>query len=228
MSSQKDLTGNRYGRWTVVKKTRIIPRKDYAEAVWECKCDCGTVREVRSRLLLHKTSNSRSCGCVRAEKQRENPTRLRHGHSKRNPMYHVWKKMRQRCRNPNDEKYPRYGGRGIKVCDRWDVFENFLEDMGPTYKPGLTIDRKNNDGNYEPDNCRWVPLLVQANNTSAVLRNIVILPSMEWTSTEWRDWRNSPKIQDFVEKELTGLIQPGQQAHYYQDVPGHGVAFELR
>jgi hypothetical protein len=80
------------------------------------------------------------------------------------PTYCVWQAMRQRCTNPNNPRYPHYGGRGIKYCERWEEFKNFYEDMGEKPK-GLTIDRKDNDGNYQPDNCHWATYSVQNRNT---------------------------------------------------------------
>jgi len=82
----------------------------------------------------------------------------------KHPLYTTWVNMRARCRNPNNSNYKYYGGRGIKVCDRWDIFQNFLDDMGQRPR-GTTLDRINNEGNYEPENCRWETQRVQLNNT---------------------------------------------------------------
>ncbi len=161
---RKDLTAQRFGRWKVLKLTRTIQRSLYKEAVWLCKCDCGTEREVRTRLLLKGRGGSTSCGCARTETIRALQPRRTHGKSK-HPLYKIWKTMRQRCNNPRSRKYPIYGGRGIKICSRWDSFEAFLEDMEKGWSVGLQIDRINNNGNYEPGNCKWSTPQEQSNNT---------------------------------------------------------------
>jgi len=96
--------------------------------------------------------------------------RWKHGHYDK-PIYNVWRIMRQRCRNTNDKNYHHYGGRGITVCKRWDSFNSFWEDMGSTYQEGLTLDRIDNDGPYNPNNCRWVSRSIQSRNSR---RNIKI------------------------------------------------------
>lgn len=147
-----DLTGQRFGRLTAIKYAK--------RGRWLCKCECGNQKLVRTEGLRRGTS--RSCGCL-ANELLSKRTRT-HGRSK-TPMWHVWLSMRQRCENPKHQAYENYGGRGIKVCDRWSSsFENFVEDMGERPSDKHSIDRINNDGNYEPGNCRWVERIEQEHN----------------------------------------------------------------
>ena len=119
-------------------------------------CYCG--KEFISRFSRVKNGHTKSCGCY----QKQIVTT--HGLAKHR-LYKTWKSMMQRCINANSKSYKDYGGRGIKVCDRWHDVRNFIEDMYPTFKEGLMLDRKNNDGNYEPNNCRWTTMTVQGRNT---------------------------------------------------------------
>ena len=158
-----DLSGKRFGRLTVlkqVKKGKLI--------YWECLCDCGNIFKVNGRAL--RRGHTKSCGCL----QRETASKIffKHGHSigKRTKIYHAWTSMLDRCRNPNCQKYKWYGGKGITVCDQWLKFENFLKDMGDPPK-NMTLDRIDNDGNYEPGNCRWIKWVEQGQNKSNVKLN---------------------------------------------------------
>ena len=146
-----DLTTQRFGKLLVVSYAGV---NQLQKGTWHCVCDCGGSTVVTTGNL--RSGNSTSCGCAQVEHIGQ--LRLSHGHFRKkgmSPTYVVWHSMVQRCTNPNVKQYKDYGGRGIAVCERWLKFENFLADMGE--RPvGKQIDRINNDGNYEPGNCRWV------------------------------------------------------------------------
>lgn len=160
MTAIRGLKGKRFGRLIVLDRGGVAPN---GEILWSCQCQCGRITKVMSWSLV--SGNTRSCGCLKIEKFLGRITK--HGHSTRSrtaPAYTSWCKMLTRCNNPNDTHYDRYGGRGIKVCKRWtEKFENFLNDMGE--RPiGSTLERINNDGDYEPGNCRWVTRKDQMRN----------------------------------------------------------------
>lgn len=143
-----NLVGQPFGRLTVVARSSVIVGQS---TVWECRCECGNLRHVPAENL--KTGKTQSCGCFNQERRSERMTT--HGRSQ-SREYDSWICMRERCNRPTNEHYKYYGGRGITVCARWqDSFANFFADMGS--RPlGTTLDRfPDNDGNYEPANCRW-------------------------------------------------------------------------
>ena len=154
MPKTKHVIGTRFGRLTITERmgTRIT-----------CRCDCGVITIVSLANLC--TGHTVSCGCLRTETIIARS--LKHGHARRakhHPLYVVWTSMMKRCSNTACKDWPNYGGRGITVCAEWrNSFDAFLADMGPR-PDGTSLDRMNNDGNYEPCNCRWATRIEQNHN----------------------------------------------------------------
>lgn len=147
-----DLRGKRFGRLVVLEYV--------GDSRWKCKCDCGMIVYPSSGNL--RKGDIRSCGCLRREEASK--AHRTHGESKTR-LYRIWKAMRKRCNNPNDECYRLYGGRGITVCEEWSKYEHFKEwAIANGYSESLSIDRINPDGNYEPTNCRWATASEQSIN----------------------------------------------------------------
>lgn len=152
-----NLTGKIFGRLSVIS---LNGRSQHGNILWNCVCECGTKLVVGGSHL--RNSNTMSCGCLRKEVTAKQSTT--HGKSK-TPLYRVWRSMKDRCLNEHTSQYHDYGGRGIRICDEWFNYKPFyIWSMANGYRKGLTIDRINNDGNYEPSNCRWVSRSIQNNN----------------------------------------------------------------
>lgn len=166
-----DETGKRFGRLVVIE--RAAPRPGESSAYWRCRCDCGNTREVIGRSL--RNGHTVSCGCFNRDQK------TKHGRCF-TKEYAAWAAMRSRCQNPKHKAYGNYGGRGIKVCDRWQSFDAFFADMGVAPE-GTELDRKDNDGNYEPNNCRWVTVTVQNNNRRT--NRYIELNGTRRTLAEW-------------------------------------------
>ena len=175
-----DLTGLRFGKLTVLgMDSQQETRKTY----WNCICDCGNIKNVRSDGLL--SGSVKSCGCLKKSQDRINLA-ANHKHKQSGTrLYQIWQGLKGRCYNPHNARYARYGGRGIKVCAEWEndfsAFYSWAMEHG--YSDALTIERIDNDGNYDPDNCMWATAKQQARNRKS---NIEIkIGNATKTLTEW-------------------------------------------
>ena len=157
MAFVKDKTGKRFGAVVVVKQ--VPGRNKSGHTLWLCICDCGETKVVVTNEL--RKNGISSCGCL--TKNILSLANTTHGLSG-TPEYNVWAEIKGRCTNPRHKEYHNYGDRGVHLCDSWKKFENFIEDMGKRPSPRHQIDRENNDGDYEPGNCRWVLPLTNARN----------------------------------------------------------------
>lgn len=185
---RKDITGHKYERLTVLKYL--------GNNMWKCQCVCGNITNVNRQNL--KSKQTRSCGCLRSEIFKS--IKSTHGHTRNNTKtreFEIWMGMKKRCYNTNSQDYYLYGGRGIKICKRWQSFIYFYADMGDAPSRLHSIGRINNNGNYQPSNCEWVTAKQQARNTR---RNRIVnylgqrmcliefaeLVGLPYSTTKWR------------------------------------------
>lgn len=213
-----DLTGQKFHRLTVI---RFVSKRN-SQHMWECICECGTIKVFASGNFKRKTPIS--CGCLRSENAKRtskiNCDTTTHGKS-RTSEYGIWLQMRKRCNNVKDKYYHVYGGRGIRVCDRWiNSFENFIEDIGERPSLKYSLDRfPNKNGNYEPENCRWATMKEQQNNRTN--NRIIEFNGVSLNLTQWSEKLGLKKTtlrerldrrHYSIEKALTKTVKYGTNA----------------
>lgn len=174
----KDITGQRFHKLVALEHAGYREGAKCRKSLWKCICDCG--REAIVAYVELMAGATKSCGCIVGKHKRT------HGATaggKVSPEFRCWEAMLQRCRNSKHKSFKDYGARGITICERWDSFEAFSADMGPRPSPEHSIDRRDNNGNYEPGNCHWTTRVAQSNNRRSSRR--VELNGESLTLAQW-------------------------------------------
>ena len=183
MSVVMDLTGQQFGKLTVVRRGPDRIAKSGKSVRWECRCECGAQALVDGRHL--KNGHTRSCGCEKKIAARKvGKDNLRHNQEERR-LHHIWNGLNMRCRNEKNDRFSDYGGRGITVCKEWaDSFGAFRDwALANGYRGDLTIDRIDVNGNYIPENCRWATVIEQNNNKRN--NHFITVFGVKKTVSEW-------------------------------------------
>lgn len=192
MGNLIDINGKKFGKWLVLGDAPIRGKNTFVR----CLCDCGVEKEVNKASLTH--GRSKSCGCE---------YNVTHGYTTKGNIrteYNAWDGMKKRCYSPTNRAYKYYGGRGIKVCDRWlNSFENFLADMGNKPTPEHTLERIRVNGNYTPSNCRWATMKEQGNNKRNTVR--ITFKGQTKTASEWAEEFGCKRMQIYGRYRSTGL-----------------------
>jgi len=177
-----DHTGRQYGRLTVLGFAGRHPTAKYPALLWTCRCSCGTIKNISAGCLVNGT---RSCGCL----QKESVAKLTYKHGMANsPLFMIWSGMHSRCKDMSNKDY---GGRGIRICKRWNEFANFLADMGDRPSPKHSIERKDVNGHYCPENCVWATRQEQHNNT-----RVTKWITLDGITKSLADWARTFNISD--------------------------------
>lgn len=200
-----NLINQKFNRLTVLERSNNSGKK----VMWKCRCECGNITFVSTSNL--RCNKAKSCGCLKLEEFSKRFVK----HNQRNTkLYEIWKSIKNRCLNPKSLAYKNYGGRGITICQKWkdDFMEFYTWSMQNGYNENLSIDRINNDGNYEPSNCRWVDRKTQANNTRT--NHFITFDNQTLTIKQWSEKLNIPysclfsRLKNWsIEKALTTPIK---------------------
>lgn len=184
-----NVVGKEFGQ--LIAMAECLPEHTKQHRPHLCVCDCGNWTLVILNSLV--SGNTQSCGCLGDTNRKRGRKHSTHGdtrHKRQSREYVSWYCMKTRCLNPNADEYPNYGGRGIGICDRWLTFENFLEDMGRKPGQGYTLERKDSEGHYEPQNCKWATSTEQVRNRRTTKR--ITYQSEDKPLAEWAIIKNIP------------------------------------